>query len=163
MNLIDQGVEQLDFALRRRFLWLYSGFDADIIGKVVKSKWEDYGLSHHPWERLQPDVEQLAERATALNSEVSESKLLGQQYEIGHTYFFDSAGFIRRWGKVRTKGLRPKRYLWKEDGTPLAPVLDLWRHSLRPLMQEYLAGIEPQARDREVERLGKLFLHGPDS
>jgi 5-methylcytosine-specific restriction protein B len=37
MNLIDQSVEQLDFALRRRFLWLQSGFRGDVIAPVVRS------------------------------------------------------------------------------------------------------------------------------
>lgn len=161
MNLIDQSVEQLDFALRRRFLWIYSGFDGDVIREVVRHKWDSYGLGHHPFSRLEADVELLAERAALLNENVRESKVLGRQYEVGHTYFFDAAGFIRRWGKVRTKGQRPKRYLWKDDGTPLAPVVDLWRHSLRPLMEEYLAGVEPKAREREVERLGNVFLRGP--
>jgi hypothetical protein len=40
MNLIDQSVEQLDFALRRRFLWLPTGFQRDLIAPVVEQKWK---------------------------------------------------------------------------------------------------------------------------
>jgi 5-methylcytosine-specific restriction protein B len=63
MNLIDQSVEQLDFALRRRFLWLHSGFRAEVIPQVVQQRWDAYGLGHHPWERLRREIELLAERA----------------------------------------------------------------------------------------------------
>ncbi len=34
MNLIDQSVEELDFALRRRFFWRPAGFEPDPIIEV---------------------------------------------------------------------------------------------------------------------------------
>jgi 5-methylcytosine-specific restriction protein B len=165
MNLIDQSVEQLDFALRRRFLWLQSGFKGHVIPNVVRQKWEAHPLSrHHPWERLETDVKRLAEHAARLNDHIRDSVLLGEQYEIGHTYFFDVAAFIAAWPRVRPRGQRPSGYLWRpSDGKPEPPLLDLWRHSLRPLLAEYLAGIEPQAARAELDRLRKAFLHGPQA
>jgi 5-methylcytosine-specific restriction enzyme B len=164
MNLIDQSVEQLDFALRRRFLWLESGFRGEVIAPVVKELWENLDASdHHPWERLQPDIEQLAEHAAVLNKHIRNSPLLGEQYELGHTYYFDVVGFIRAWPRVRLKGQRPKGYLWRpSDGKPEDPLVDLWRHSLRPLLAEYLAGIEPQSARAELDRLREVFLRGVD-
>jgi 5-methylcytosine-specific restriction protein B len=164
MNLIDQSVEQLDFALRRRFLWLESGFRGEVIAPVVKHLWASLGASgHHPWERLRPDIEKLAEHAAVLNKHIRNSPLLGEQYELGHTYYFDVAGFIRAWPRVRLKGQRPKGYLWRPgDGKVEDPLLDLWRHSLRPLLAEYLAGIEPQSARAELDRLRGVFLHGSD-
>lgn len=162
MNLIDQSVEQLDFALRRRFLWLQSGFKRDAIPDVVQQRWEALDASrHHPWERLRPDIEQLADRAALLNEHIRNSPLLGEQYELGHTYYFDVTSFIRAWPRVRLKGQRPRGYLWRpSDGKPEDPLLDLWRHSLRPLLAEYLAGIEPQAARAELERLREVLLRG---
>lgn len=159
LNLIDQSVEALDFALRRRFLWLYTGFRAEIIPEVVEEKWNALGLTNHPFDRLREDVDRLAERATKLNAEIRNSRLLGEQYEIGHTYLFDVVGFIKSWPKVRPRGQRPQRYLWK-DGKPQPPAVDLWRFSLKPLLDEYLAGIEPDERNREVTRLRAVFLDG---
>jgi 5-methylcytosine-specific restriction protein B len=159
LNLIDQSVEALDFALRRRFLWLYTGFRAEIIPEVIEQKWNALGITHHPFDRLREDVDLLAERAARLNAEIRGSRLLGEQYEIGHTYFFDVVGFVERWPKVRPRGQRPKRYLWKDD-KPLPPAIALWRFSLKPLLDEYLAGIEPDARDREVAKLREVFLDG---
>jgi 5-methylcytosine-specific restriction protein B len=162
LNLIDQSVEQMDFALRRRFLWLDSGFEPDAIPKVVRQRWESFPVSkHHPWERLAPDIEQLVMRAAHLNDNIRDSPLLGEQYVLGHTYFFDIAGFIRSWSRVRPKGQRPGGYLWRHtDQEPQDPLLDLWRHSLRPLLAEYMAGIEPQAARGELARLRDVFLDG---
>jgi 5-methylcytosine-specific restriction protein B len=159
LNLIDQSVEALDFALRRRFLWLYTGFRTEIIPEVVERKWNELGIAHHPFDRLREDIDLLAERASQLNTEIRDSHLLGEQYEIGHTYLFDVVGFIERWPKVRRQGYRPPRYLWKDD-KPLPPAVDLWRFSLKPLLDEYLAGIEPDQRNRQVARLRDVFLNG---
>lgn len=161
LNLIDQSVEQLDFALRRRFLWLRSGFRAEVIPEVVERRWAAEPRSgHHPWWRLQPDIERLAKRASALNAEIAASRLLGEQYELGHTYFFDIAAFIARWPKVSSRGHRPRGYLWKTGGDPQPPLRDLWRHSLAPLLSEYLAGIDADARRRELDRLAEVFFDG---
>ena len=40
MNLIDQSLEQVDFALRRRFLWFFRGFDRQQFLAVAEYRWE---------------------------------------------------------------------------------------------------------------------------
>ncbi|NWN89595.1 MAG: AAA family ATPase [Micrococcaceae bacterium] len=40
MNEIDHSVESLDFALRRRFLWFDSSFDADGLRSIWQYEWE---------------------------------------------------------------------------------------------------------------------------
>ena len=40
MNLIDQSIEQIDFALRRRFLWLLCPFDAEALVGAAEFKWQ---------------------------------------------------------------------------------------------------------------------------
>jgi 5-methylcytosine-specific restriction protein B len=162
LNLIDQSVEQLDFALRRRFLWLKSGFNGAVIPQVVRQRWEKLPASrHHSWDLLRPDIEKLVERADLLNAHIKKSSLLGEQYELGHTYFFDVAGFIANWPKVKPSGNRPPGYLWhRTKNEPQPPLLDLWRHSLRPLIAEYLAGSEPQSARAELDRLGGVLLRG---
>jgi 5-methylcytosine-specific restriction enzyme B len=169
MNLIDQSVEQLDFALRRRFLWLPTGFQRDLIPPVVEQKWKELGekddtklrVRHNPWERFRDEIDVLADRAVDLNREIADSNLLGPQYEIGHTYFFDIAGFIAGWPRVRPRGQRPRTYLWNQ-GRPRPPLRDLWRHSLEPLIAEYLAGIDTDQRKAQLRRLREVFLKPPE-
>lgn len=164
MNLIDQSVEQLDFALRRRFLWLPSDFEAGVIAEVVRARWQRSPYAaHHPWERLADEVDRLAERATALNEAISDPRLLGPQYRVGHTYYFDVAGFLESWDRVKPAGQRPATYLWDATGRPRPPLVALWRFSLKPLLDEYLSGVDEETRANEVARLERVLLRGEQS
>ena len=40
MNLIDQSLEQVDFALRRRFLWFLRGFSREDFLMISQRRWE---------------------------------------------------------------------------------------------------------------------------
>lgn len=168
MNLIDQAVEQLDFALRRRFLWIPADYREDLIVPVVGKRWKAIDLDkfpwlgRHPWDEVQPDIQLLAARATALNDAIEASNLLGAQYKVGHTYFFDAAGLIARWSDLKRPTGRRGYYLWNPRGEALPPLLDLWSHSLEPLLAEYLAGVPPAQKDRALGELHELFL-GPVS
>ena len=160
MNLIDQSVEQIDFALRRRFLWERLGFEREAIPIVVEARWRARELSRrYPWEMLESDVQRLADNATLLNAEIAGSDYLGFQYEIGHTYFFDIDAFIAGWSRLQAK-TRTSRFLWRKSGQPLPPLEDLWARSLQPLLEQYLAGIDAQARDQELRQLRSVLYAG---
>lgn len=154
MNLIDQSIEQVDFALRRRFLWIPCPFDTEALLAATEALWrqKDVGLD---WDRVEPDFRRLAASAAALNREIRSSPLLGAQYEIGHTYLLDVVSFLRD-----DLGTRPKArriYLWRKKEA-LRPVEQVWRLSIRPLLHEYLSGLETVTRESELERLGRAFL-----
>jgi 5-methylcytosine-specific restriction protein B len=157
MNLIDQSIEQIDFALRRRFLWRHCGFDAEALLGATKTKW--LGLkSSLNWERVEPDFHRLAAAAEALNKVIQDSQLLGPQYEIGHTYFLDVVVFLRNF--LGPLPARKQRYLWNKKGAALEPVLQVWSLSLYPLLEQYLAGQDATTRKAELDRLSKVFLKG---
>lgn len=165
MNLIDQSVEQLDFALRRRFLWLQHGFRREVIPAVVEQQWSATDLERFPWVRrygwadISADIDRLAAQADRLNEEISKSRWLGPQYEVGHTYFFDVVGFLRRWPRLHSRGgQKPSGYLWDARDRAQAPLNDLWAHALRPLLAEYLAGIDSNQRESELTRLEQVFF-----
>src|SRR5207244_2041746 len=67
MNLIDQSVEQIDFALRRRFLWIECLFDEDTLLRVAGELWNRKPTSKFTWDRVEDDFRLLASAATALN------------------------------------------------------------------------------------------------
>lgn len=164
MNLIDQSVEELDFALRRRFLWLPTPFRVELIVPIVEKRWEALDLDEfpwmerHSWEHAVSDIEQLAERASDLNDLIAASPLLGQQYEVGHTYFLDVVGLIARSPRVQAGRSWRGRYLWSGTGQAQPPLIDLWTHSLEPLLAEYLAGVAPDARDEQLRTLHDAFV-----
>ena len=154
MNLIDQSVEQLDFALRRRFLWLLCPFDKDALVGAAEAKWNELN-SHLSWERVAPDFRTLAETTEVLNEKIRTSKLLGEQYEIGHTYLLDTVTFLHN----SLEGRKFKtNFLWNGKGEALEPVRQVWNLSLRPLLEQYLAGLDATERKQELEKLEKTFF-----
>lgn len=161
MNLIDQSVEQIDFALRRRFLWKPMRFDKEALIEVVRTKWEDE-VTNVTWERVEDEMLSLADAAEGLNDAIHESPVLGTQYEIGHTYFFDIVPLVKR--SLRTRGAsRRHSFLWKGNGKPREPLQNLWDLSLQPLLEQYLAGLDPSEQERELDAFAAAFLRAPDA
>jgi 5-methylcytosine-specific restriction enzyme B len=159
MNLIDQSVEQIDFALRRRFLWIECPFDVDVLLQVVQELWSKDPALRHGWDRVEGDFRLLASAATALNRAVRESQVLGPQYEIGHTYFFDAVYFLRQ--DLADAGRGRRSFLW-QNGHQRRPVERLWELSLKPLLSEYLAGLRGPEREEELRRLRGVFYSPPE-
>lgn len=155
MNLIDQSVEQMDFALRRRFLWVLCPFDGEALVSAAKGLWER-DRCRVGWDRVEADFVRLAQAAGALNQEIHGSPLLGAQYEIGHTYLLDAVSFLKD-----DLGTRPQTFLWKKDGKAKRPVEQTWELSLKPLILEYLSGLDAKSREAEIERLATAFLSVP--
>lgn len=155
MNLIDQSIEQIDFALRRRFLWLLCPFDAEALVGAAEARWRDL-KSGLDWDRIEPGFRKLAAAAAALNREIHDSPLLGAQYEIGHTYLLDVVVFLRNF--LGPRPTRKQNYLWNKKGEALEPVVQVWNLSLRPLLEQYLAGLDATARNAELDRLSKVLL-----
>lgn len=156
MNLIDQSVEQMDFALRRRFLWRPCGFEQGPIVDVNRERWSDYAPKRYGWDRAEMDVGHLADRAEALNREIAASSHLGAQYALGHTYYFDAAFLIGTWlqGRKQLRG----GVLWKKPGRPQKPLEDLWTLSLEPVLAQYLEGIDPTTAREEIGRLRDVLF-----
>lgn len=157
MNEIDQTVETLDFALRRRFLWRECPFEADTLLTIIAGRWEGEVARRFAYDDALPQLETLADRAQALNDEIAQSPELGRQFQIGHTYFADIAFFIGRWAESRRHRPQNGTYLWTGTGKPQPPLIDLWTRSLKPLIEQYLAGSD--VRESELERFEKVLLY----
>lgn len=161
MNLIDQSVEQMDFALRRRFFWRPCGFERGPIIDVNRERWPEYAPTRYGWDRAERDIDRLAGRAEELNREIAASSHLGAQYALGHTYYFDAAYLIGTWlqGRKQLRG----GVLWKKPGRPQPPLEDLWTLSLEPVLAQYLEGIDPTTAREEIGRLRDVLFDAEGS
>ncbi|HMO00354.1 MAG TPA: AAA family ATPase [Miltoncostaeaceae bacterium] len=158
MNLIDQSVEELDFALRRRFFWRPVGFEPTPVIEVNRQRWETRAPKRWAWDRAEPDMTLLAERAMLLNQEIASSPHLGAQYELGHTYYFDATFFA-------LEDLKGRKHLsggvlWTARGAPRQSLKDLWSFSIEPLLAQYLGGLEGDTASAELARLREVLMRG---
>lgn len=165
MNEIDQSVESLDFALRRRFLWRHTPFSSEALLAIVAARWAGAVAAGEirpkfTHEEAGDDLFRLAGRAAAMNAAIAAEPELGAQYEIGHAQFADVVFFVGRWlAGVKNRPTKGS-FLWTTAGAPRPALDDLWAWSLRPLLEQYLAGSD--ARDAVVADLARTFLHGSD-
>ena len=158
MNEIDQSVETLDFALRRRFLWRECPFERDTLLTIIADRWED-DVARYSYDEAAEQLEVFADRASELNDAIEDSEELGHQYQVGHTYFADIAFFIGPWARARKSKPARGTYLWTRSGNHQPPLVDLWNRSLRPLLEQYLAGSD--VRQQELARLRETLLRPP--
>ena len=132
------------------------GFERGPIVDVNRERWSEYAPRRYGWDRAEEDIGRLAARAEALNREIAASNHLGEQYELGHTYYFDAAFLIATWlqGRKQLRG----GVLWRKPGKPQKPLEDLWTLSLEPVLAQYLEGIDPAAAREEIERLRNVLF-----
>lgn len=161
MNLIDQSLEHVDFALRRRFLWFFRGFSREDFLVVSRKRWDtqvEGSEIRRKWEKVEAEFETLADRAHRLNEIIKDNSYLGSQYQIGHTYFCDVVAFAHRY--LASSEKNRNRILFNGRGAALDPVAALWRYSVAPLMTQYLSGIDAAERDAVIARAESILLTG---
>ena len=160
MNLIDQSLEQIDFALRRRFLWFFRGFDREQFMAIAEYRWDEIqsgARRKKEWSKYESEFEVLAQRAEKLNQLIAEHALLGSEYEIGHTYFADIVAFILK--DLASHNRQYVMFSKKGRGRP-ETVGVLWKYSLRPLLEQYLSGVETIERDGFLKNAYQVVLEG---
>lgn len=163
MNLIDQSLEQVDFALRRRFLWFLRGFDRQQFLEVSKYRWgglpEEKRL-RKKWEHVEAEFETLADRADAINNRISAHPSLGSQYQIGHTYFCDVVYFIEK-DLDAQPGRQRVIFSRRDTGRPETAGA-LWKYSLRPLLEQYLSGVDSTEQEDFLGLIKGLLMRGSE-
>jgi 5-methylcytosine-specific restriction protein B len=92
MNVADRSLAMVDYALRRRFVFT-----------TLKPQYES--AQYRQWladRSMNADlINLIIERMTALNKEIREDPLLGENYQVGHSFFCPKgdnfAGLDRNW------------------------------------------------------------------
>ena len=109
MNDIDRNVESMDFAIRRRFTW------KEITPEYSKLMWEGDDEFKSEWKEKAKLV------MTNINEKISNTEVLGPQYQLGAAYFMKLKDYDGDFDK-------------------------LWKYHINPLLHEYLRGM-PKADD----------------
>ncbi len=142
MNMIDFSLEQVDFALRRRFLWRLSTYDekrlSEIISEKVKKE-EDKEKENKvkkAWNKL-PD--NYIYSCSNLNRQIEWEPSLGKDYVIGHAFF---AEIVDIFGKVND---------WE-----IARNI-LWQISILPTLEAYCGTMDSNVKDEFIKNCKESF------
>ncbi len=160
MNLIDQSLENVDFALRRRFLWFFKGFSGEDFMSVCRHRWSvsPSAVKNKTWDKVEAEFTILGERAALVNKLIDASEYLGENYQIGHTYFCDAVAFVQSY--LMATDRRRNQVFFDGRGNGIDPVKSLWRFSLRPLLMQYLAGVEASECKAFLTKVEGVLLAG---
>lgn len=149
MNEIDFSLEQIDFALRRRFLWFLYGYNPDTLRDIITYKDEEQraGLSSK-------DIERIINAATTLNNAIIMSNELGRQFEIGHTFFAEIVDIYSSFKAINNKTNRIQNKLFRQDG----PASILWGISIEPILEAYLGNVDEEEKKKIINDFKATFF-----
>ncbi len=133
MNMIDFSLEQVDFALRRRFAWVESNYDEGRLKEIIYSNDNSNGF----------DVEMYSRACTKLNDKISNQPNLGPTYKIGHTFFAEICDIQKsingnNWTKAREF---------------------LWNISIKPMIEAYCGTMDSKAQKEFIDSCKKAYLN----
>ena len=150
MNEIDFSLERIDFALRRRFLWFFYGYDSNTLKSIIKQKNKAINAKL----RIGEEVERFIRNATDLNNRISNIPELGRQYQIGHTFFGEIVdiykGFIDITGRNSNQ---LKAQIYRNDGATNI----LWDISLKPMIESFLGNMDVESRNSILTELKSIY------
>lgn len=85
MNIADRSLALVDLALRRRFAFIE-------LEPILDDRWRNW--VHKEYGTDIETLEDISERLTGLNEEISKDAVLGPQFRIGHSYVTPSFGVV---------------------------------------------------------------------
>lgn len=131
MNEIDFSLEQLDFALRRRFIWQFSDYNEDALEEIIRNKMDN--------------INTFLENCTALNKKIGEK--LSAEYHIGHAFFAEIAEI---YNELKISGTTGDLHKQAQN--------ILWQISIKPTIDAYCGTMEPSQKKSFVEECRKVFV-----
>ncbi len=144
MNEIDFSLERVDFALRRRFAWIFKGFEEKILKQMLIEKDGDF------------DYEDYINKCKKLNEKIEKDmENLGKKYVIGHTIFADIAGIRQQLEKKAN--INSENAKDNDDGQFDEARKFLWEISIKPLLEAYLGNMEESEQQNKINDLAKNF------
>jgi 5-methylcytosine-specific restriction enzyme B len=148
MNEIDFSLERIDFALRRRFLWFFYGYDENTLRNIIHHKNRTLGANL----RMEEEMNRFIRNATLLNRKISSIPELGKQYQIGHTFFAEIVEIYKSYKEIG--GYKSLKYqLYRGDGATNI----LWKISLEPMLVSFLGNMELEVQNEILKELKVIY------
>lgn len=114
MNVADRSLAMVDYALRRRFVFV------NLAVKYESNLYRQWLLDRS----MQPElVDLIISRMVALNKQIKDDPLLGENYQIGHSFFCPKGdnftGLDKNWyqGIIRTEIVPLLKEYWFDNQT----------------------------------------------
>jgi len=145
MNEIDFSLERIDFALRRRFLWYSYPFSKDKLREILEAKIEI--------ERDNENLERFIDNAEALNDELVNIPILGNRYQIGHTFFAEVIDIYQKYIELNNKKYLQDKF-YKSNG----PADILWDISIAPMIRSFLGSMSEEDVQAHLGKLKAVFF-----
>lgn len=145
MNEIDFSVERMDFALRRRFVWKFKGYNEDALREM---------LHYFDSERFEKNKEHFISCCTNLNHYIStEIEELGESYQIGHAFFAElSKIYVEHYNLIGKGKSKDKLFREAKD--------ILWNISIAPMLFAFLGNTDKSSIDEYSKKAKNLFFNG---
>jgi len=137
MNEIDFSLEHIDFALRRRFVWVHKGFDPEALQDILEFKWKD---DEETKGKLESKMEEYIKQCENLNKKISEEDSLGENYQIGHTFFAEIVP------------------LCKQTGSYDKAIKVLWQISIKPTLDAYCGSMPQKKKEDFIKDCEETFM-----
>lgn len=116
MNEIDFSLEQIDFALRRRFIWDLVDYDEDVLEIIIRETLQKMSQD--------VDVSKFLTACTELNKYIALA--LGEEYHVGHAFFAEVGNIYVSLQTNKVAGDN-----WKQSQKIL------WQISILPTLEAY--------------------------
>ena len=161
MNMIDFSLEQVDFALRRRFLWRLSTYNEKRLDEIISEKVEkeiagmQEKVDNTQTEKslkeelnntiviLRDCPDNFSKTCTDLNNEIEWEKSLGKSYLIGHAFFSEIVDIVKQvkdWNNAKNI---------------------LWQVSILPTLEAYCGTMDANMQETFLNNCKKAFIPEP--
>jgi len=150
MNEIDFSLERVDFALRRRFVWYFYGYDRDILREMLIDKNTELNAKLR-----ENEFDDFILRCDRVNEYIAnEVEELGKQYEIGHTFFAEIVKIHKSFMELNSMSRRMS--LFRKPGA----LQVLWSISICPILEAYFGNMDLNMRKQSISKIETIFLKG---
>lgn len=147
MNMIDFSLEQVDFALRRRFAWIESNYEEKRLKAIIEEKRSKAITDGTAASSItDKEIKEFATRCTALNAKISNETSLGPAYQIGHAFF---AEIVDIYSQVKSDN--------KQNPWDVAQNV-LWSISIRPTLDAYCGSVDNEQKKQFIGDCKEVFI-----